>query len=256
MKDVETPQELDSLRTFRPYFNTGEVSVPTMKYVAWLDIMGADSIMRRSMPVTANFLCKLHISALEAQQRSHTGSDLNLYPIVDGLYITSSKQGPILSHIKETMTALAATFIFEEDPLYHFMPRACVAFGPVWEGEAFMTKSHTSLRKNKDYSCHILLGPCVTQAFYEESSAAPFGVWIHESARAFGPSGAHPLTHTHWHWWRYRPAVIDSQVAKTLAGHLIAYLGWCKSNSTYILYKKERIEVHLELVKQYFGQIT
>jgi len=253
MRDVDVPESLVPLKSTRPFFKASEVAAAEIKYVAWIDILGTDSIMRRSMQITANFLTKLHMAALEARQSLSSHDALTLYPVVDGVYVTSANQDAILNHIKAMMASLAAVFVFEQDPLHRFMVRGGVAYGPVWEGRALMTESHHSLRNNPEYARQILLGPSVTQAHTSESSASPFGIWIHESARTFAPPDApHSITNTHWHWWKHHHTGADDELAATLAQHLDAYFVWCKNNSTYILYRDDRIEAHHKLMKQYF----
>jgi hypothetical protein len=223
-----------------------------MKYVAWIDTMGAASIMSRSMGITANFLGKLHTAALRARHELATGDDLRIYPVVDGVYVTASRQGSVLAQLKGMIRSLALCFIFEENPLYHFMVRSCIAYGSVWEGNALMTPSHHELCDNPDYTDYILFGPAVAQAEREENLASPFGVWVHESARTLAPAGMHPLTCTHWEWWRFNANPVDTEVATTLVEHLKAYFEWCKQNSTRLLYPDDRIEAHSKLMRQYF----
>jgi len=205
------------------------------------------------MPMTANFLTKLHIAGLEARNSLGQGSGLTLYPVVDGLYVTCPKQDSVLTLIKRMMRMLALSFIFETEAFKHFMVRGGLAYGPVWEGSALMTEKHYALRNNPDHAQHILLGPSVTQAHESESNASPFGVWVHESARTFRPAESpHAITTTHWHWWKYKADDVDDILVPTLRDHIKAYLGWCKRNSTYILYRDDRIEAHTRLATQYF----
>jgi len=42
----------------------------------------------------------------------------------------------------------------------------------------------------------------LVQAFVAEKTAPPFGVFVHESVRAFGPTNKHPVTTVLWQWWR------------------------------------------------------
>jgi hypothetical protein len=252
MRGCAIPAAVQSCRAERPFFDNSEIPEPQGRYVAWLDTMGAASIMARSMGIAANFLGKLHTAALRTRQEQAAGDDLTIYPLVDGCYITASRQGPFLGQLKGMMRKLALTFIMEDDPLFHFMVRCCVAFGPVWEGTAFMTSSNVTLRDNPQYTKQILLGPAVAQAHEGERLASPFGVWVHESARAFAPSTARPIMATHWQWWRFSPNAVDTEIAMTLVQHLNAYLAWCKSNNTWLLYPETQIAVHTQLVTQYF----
>jgi hypothetical protein len=252
MRDVPIPETVEEMRGQRAFFNAAELPAPQMKYVAWLDIMGTDSIMRRSMDITANFLAKLHTASLQVQASLSSPEEVQLHPVVDGVYITTPSQRALLTQLTRTLKKLGVTFICEVEPLHCFMVRGCVAFGPVWEARALSTPSHTTLAQHQGYANHILLGPCVTQAFNGERNAAPYGIWIHESARTFGPPGVHALTCTHWHWWKRSADTTARAIASALKEHLLAYLEWCKENSTYLMYEKDRIKAHTELVRQYF----
>ena len=93
------------------------------------------------------------------------------------------------------------------------------------------------------------LGMPLVQAHAAERSAPPFGVYIHESARAFAPANAHPFTTVFWRWW-----LIDEgaqQVASTTAKTIDAYFDWCQKHSAELEYPLERIKAHQQLAKEY-----
>jgi len=48
-------------------FNAGHLPEMASEYVAWVDVMGTQVSMSRSINATANFIFKLHIAALRAQ---------------------------------------------------------------------------------------------------------------------------------------------------------------------------------------------
>ena len=79
---------------------------PTPEYVAWVDVMGIQSSMSRSLNVSGNFIFKLHIAAL---QSTHT--NVSLYPIMDGLYATSATQQDMLTFLRELFSSIADEFI-------------------------------------------------------------------------------------------------------------------------------------------------
>jgi hypothetical protein len=58
------------------FFNAQVLPNPANEYVAWIDVMGVQSAMSRSLNITANFIFKLHVAALQAP---HAG--LSLYPV-------------------------------------------------------------------------------------------------------------------------------------------------------------------------------
>jgi len=48
------------------YFNANKLLDPSNEYVCWIDVMGIKSSMERSIKISANFIYKLHIAAIEA----------------------------------------------------------------------------------------------------------------------------------------------------------------------------------------------
>ena len=49
------------------FFDKSKVS-PTNEYICWIDVMGSQSIMLRSLKIASNFVMKLHIAALRASE--------------------------------------------------------------------------------------------------------------------------------------------------------------------------------------------
>jgi hypothetical protein len=63
------------------YFDARKMSPSVHQFVCWIDVMGSQSAMSRSLPMAANFLMKLHIAALTA----HKAYTLDIYPVIDGV---------------------------------------------------------------------------------------------------------------------------------------------------------------------------
>lgn len=70
---------------------------PSVEYVCWIDVMGSRSIMLRSASIAANFVMKLHVAALHAKE-AVAYPDLELYPMIDGVYACAPAQGPMLAY--------------------------------------------------------------------------------------------------------------------------------------------------------------
>jgi hypothetical protein len=50
-----------------PFFDSsGLPQIPPTEYVVWVDVMGTQSRMSRSLKQTANFIFKLHVAAISA----------------------------------------------------------------------------------------------------------------------------------------------------------------------------------------------
>lgn len=236
----------------RPFFNARELPEPSPAYVCWLDVMGADSAMRRSTRIAANFVMKLHAAALEA--RTPAPAAIALYPAIDGVYIISPQQRHTLSYLKDVMRRLALTFVLEDEPIHRFMLRGGVAFGPVARGDDSHGGNFALLRE-QGYRSRICIGMPLPQAFSAASRSSPFGIYIHESVRTFAPDGSRPLAFTHWPWWTWFERQDDTVLAVELKAKLLDHLEWCSNHHSTVLYPSEAIDRHRELCREYFRDV-
>jgi hypothetical protein len=249
MLSCETPE---ALHDDEPRFDESRMGGESYEYVCWMDVMGAESTMRRSTSIAANFVMKLHVAALDA--RAALGKNYDLYPVIDGLYACTSSQVDILEFIKNTFCRLALAFVNERKNIHRFVVRGGLAFGPVAKGRD-MTKCSPTLTGNVPYCDRILLGMPMTQAFRVANNAAPFGMYIHESARAFAPANTGVIRGTHWQWWRYYPGPDTVSLAGLLRNALGVYFKWCGLHQTTILYEPERMDAHMKLMQEYFRDL-
>jgi hypothetical protein len=224
-------------------FNASRLPAMTSEYVAWVDVMGTQVSMSRSINITANFIFKLHIAAIRSQT-----AGVKIYPVMDGLYASAPDRNVMLNFLRGVFRLVAEEFISTPEPQHKFMIRGGLAFGPVIHGNT-VGQCATELASNATYADAILLGMPMVQAHLAEGSAPPFGVFVHESARVFCPSGTEPL---HWIWWQWKSDGVNTWDA--LKEPLLAHLGWCKARALGILYPIDRIEVHEMMVKQYFEE--
>lgn len=89
------PSIAETRKNERSYFDESKMAPPTIMYVCWIDVMGSESIMLRSLSIASNFLMKLHVAALRASQ----AFPVELYPIIDGVYACSDSQSTILRFV-------------------------------------------------------------------------------------------------------------------------------------------------------------
>ena len=129
------------------------------------------------------------------------------------------------------------------------MIRGGLAFGPVIHGHD-VGQCAPELQNNPSYRDSVLLGMPMVQAHLSERGAPPFGVFVHESARVFAPSGTDPL---HWIWWKWKRDE-EAETWNTLKDQLTAHFEWCKARAQAILYSEDRIEAHMKMVEQYFQE--
>lgn len=232
----------------RPRFDESRTT-PRLEYVCWIDIMGSQSTMLRSISIASNFVMKLHIEALNALSEV---TDIELFPAIDGIYACSPIQARILAFVNRVFSGLAVEFISESEPLHRFMVRAGLAYGRIMKGRDAMQGSPV-LASNERYCQRMLIGMPLTQAYSCEKSAAPFGLCLHESVRAFAPSGTPVLSGVHWKWWKYYNQPTDPELADLLGKALQDHLSWCADHVTTVQYGKEDIGRHRELAREYFA---
>lgn len=226
------------------YFNADHLPPAEPEYVAWVDVMGTQSLMTRSLRTTANFIFKLHAAALQAP-REH----VTLYPVMDGFYASARAQSEMLAFLRSMFEAVATEFKGQENLQHRFVVRGALAFGPVVHGRVLPPAASHALADNAVYRDQLLLGMPLVQAHLSESGAPPFGVAVHESARAFASAGDEPLKSI---WWRW-VSNANQEAWNGLDEALSAYFEWHAARSVPLAYAAERIRAHQDMAKQYFA---
>lgn len=227
-----------------PYFNAECLPAPTPEYVAWIDVMGTQAGMSRSLNRTANFMFKLHAAAIQAPHGA-----LTLYPVMDGLYVASPTQWAMFDFLRSIFQSVAEEFIQTETAVHRFLIRGALAFGPTIHGAAVPREASRDLDDNPQYRDSVLLGLPMVQAHLGEASAPPFGIFVHDSARSFAPAGERPI---HTSWWRWNDPA--QNLWTELAARLSRHFEWCERHSMLLDYRADRIKVHRDTVEQYFSR--
>jgi hypothetical protein len=248
-----TPSIAQQQREQRPFFDESRMQPPTYKYVCWVDVMGSQSIMLRSLSIASNFLMKLHVAALIESARARSrGFPVELYPVIDGVYVCSQSQNTLLRFLNGVHRRLAITFTLEGNPFHKFMIRSGLAYGPVVRGRDALECADI-LGRNPDHSKQILLGSPLTQAYLIERKAPPFGVALHESVRTFSPFGETVMFGTYWKWWKSHCQAGDDTLALELADSLKKHYDWCLKHTVALSYEKVDIDKHKLLAEEYFS---
>ncbi len=227
------------------YFNGSLLPAPSLEYVAWIDVMGIQSAMARSLDIASNFVFKLHSAALLAALPA-----LRLYPVMDGLYVTSAQRSDMEAFLVSVYSAVADEFIQTSVPLHRFMIRGALAYGPVIHGSSVPSQASHPFG-NAAGTAHkdaVLIGLPMVQAHVSEPSAPPFGVFVHESARTFAPAGTSPFHHVWWQWSQPHTNATWQAMPAALAQHF----QWCKARPHLLLYDAGRTEAHDALAREYF----
>jgi hypothetical protein len=178
--------------------------------------------MSRSLSATANFVFKLHAAALQAPH-----ANMTLYPVMDGVYAASAIQADMFGFLRSVFQEVAQEFNNQPNNMFRFVTRGALAFGPVVHGKTLPQAASNTLAANPVYRDQILLGIPMVQAHLSEASAPPFGIAIHESARAFAAAGSEPL---HTLWWKSANNA-NQTVWDALGQHLPGYFQWYADRS-------------------------
>lgn len=235
------------LDRIRPYYLGDDAGSQKARYVLWVDIMGSQGKMLRNVRTAAIPLMKLHIAALAAQKKTLGG--IELFPVIDGIYVVSEHFSSIAFFLSDVFRSMAAEFIVLKN-WERSVIRGAVAYGPIILGEE--CKGGSLFLKETDYANGILLGMPLVQAYTAERDAPPFGVFVHESVRAFGHIGQHSISTPLWRWWTKGSE--NSKIAAALLTCLQDYFGWSRSNPVTSGYPADRIEFHRMLAEEYLGE--
>lgn len=215
------------------------------RYVFWLDLMGARNLMKLSLPRAARSVMKIHAAALFAKQKH---PELEINPVMDGVYGYVNDRELLETCLTEIMASLANVFVQERVPSSRFMVRAGVAYGPLIPGSSLAIGAPI-LQQNTRYLGGTAIGMGISHAYEAEGFAAPFGVYIHESARAFAPAAndSYPYRENFWRWF-------DDNDALTWAMRrtLLAHFEWLEKNPVAAQYDLEVMRRHRSLAVEYF----
>ncbi|MBP6298583.1 MAG: hypothetical protein KA401_04490 [Anaerolineae bacterium] len=225
------------------YVNAGPISGGKHEYVCWIDLMGTKSIMGHSLEKAANYICRLHVAVLEAVDGS-----MQLYPMIDGMYVTTPSKQSMLNFLRKVFRRLAGEFIAAKEPQHRFLPKAAISYGPVVHGKDITEKVNKLLYEDKRIRDSLLLGIPVIAASQGERNAPPFGVFVDQSARIFAPSPSKPLPYV-WYKW-FGP---QDSLHANLKEQLESYFDWCAANSRTLTYPPDRIKEHRAMAVEYFG---
>ncbi len=224
------------------YFDARALPLPSDEYVAWVDVMGIQSHMHRSINVAANFMFKLHVAALDSPLKS-----VRLYPVMDGFYATSPSRQGLEQFLSSVFRQCASAFVGEAKQQFRFVIRGAIAFGSVYHGADVEDSGSKRLAEAPGYRASLVLGPPIVDANLTESDAPPFGIAIHHSAKLSAPVGDVRYTTD---WWSWVDAAFDKI---NFCRELKAYYAWCQANAAVIRYDVRRSLYHEYLSLKYFA---
>lgn len=235
------------------YFNNRKLPSPKKEYVAFIDLMGTKNRMLRSVSDTSNFIFKLH-AAIVSSWRKTAYHGVFVYPIMDGVYITSVNKENMEKLLGKIYLDLSGIFIDEENIFYKFIPRCGLAYGEVIHGHNVPFEASKVFELDLGYKNNILLGQAMINAYESEREAAPFGVHLHESAiKNIDDPSRYGAFSREWVWYKTTTIKIPEQRHQQLGNALVNYFQLVKAENHPLHYETDRIVVHESRVKQYFA---
>jgi len=241
----------------RPRFNTTELPISPNQYVGWIDAMGIQAAIGRSMDIASNFIFKLHIAVLESLDvlQDHEKRSISLYPVMDGIYFVTNDQRALFRFLRGIFGGLAREFVETTEMKHRFLIRGALACGPVVHGSQLPESASDVLHNHPGYRESILVGLPMIQAYLTERLAPPFSLYVHESARAFAPEASRPIRATWWRWFTTPSDERWPDLAPRLRDALRDYFAWCEARATEIGYDLDSIKKHSLLATQYFADV-
>ena len=157
----------------RPIFNAAGLPISSSQYVGWIDTMGIQSAMGRSMDIAANSIFKLHIAVLESLDAlpEHQRDNISLYPVMDGVYFVTNDQPALFRFLRRLFGCLAREFIETAEMRHRFLVRGALACGPVVHGFQLPEGASSVLHDHGKYRDSILVGLPMIQAYLTERLA-------------------------------------------------------------------------------------
>ena len=148
-----------------PYVTDSAFPETQNEYVCWIDIMGTKSKMEHSVNTCGIFMLKFHAAILEAIQKKKCA--INVYPVMDGVYITSKSVNDLQTAMFHIFSELGNLFLSENDFHHQFLVKASIAYGPVIHGKDIDNSVNANLAADESYKNSLLIGLPMIQALRE-----------------------------------------------------------------------------------------
>jgi hypothetical protein len=252
------------------YFNAAALPPLAGEYIAWCDGMGIGQALGSSLDRAANFIFKIHGAFSNALGRLSPGHAVRIYPLMDGMYLTTPNRSHFQQALRAALCDLADEFINTKRFSHRFMVRGGIAFGATMHGsdvpeDAFVHGIGTpneSANREAFRSSHLnqsrsqlLLGAGMVPAYSAESLAPPFGFYVDDSALNI-PQLVNPRVKGFpsklWRWWS--PNHHSKAKAQQLWSALQSHYDEAAQRSREIGYPKESIQKHRERAIEYFRE--
>ena len=148
-------------------FDKKMLPTPKGEYVLWCDGMGTGQELHRNLKRSSALVFKIHMAFSTAAKKV---GDFDIYPIMDGMYVTSPSREVIENIIKEAFKLLAHDFTYANGTKNMFMVRGGIAFGPVIHGKDIPNEAFGKHEITQNVKNSILLSPATPRVRIDVAS--------------------------------------------------------------------------------------
>ena len=177
---------------------------------------------------------------------------------MDGAYIATKSKEDMINILVRIYRELAQLFINEQNSLHRYMVRGSVAYGDVIHGHNIPYEASKAFESYLGYKDQIMLGSAMILAYDGESKAAPFGIYIDDSAiRHMNTTnrGEYGLFVEGWKWYKDTQLDLSGINFNALKEKLENSLEEMKDPEHRFHYPVESIDNHIRMVQEYFTDI-
>jgi hypothetical protein len=226
----------------KPFFDNRSLE-PNLRFVAWVDLMGAANHMLLSLPKAACFIGKIHDAGLQGKIRHPS---ISIHPIADGFYAIGGNWQEISSYTSRVMRSLAYCFEKEQKNDYRFLVRAGIAYGRFIDGHQMSCGSDT-FRTNDAYLRNVIAGSPLSWAYKAEGKSPPFGIYVDQSVTEHAGERVGWVLHK---WWKDDQK--GSAWASSFGSQVRDYLEWLNQNRIGMRYPFEKHDSYMTATAEYF----
>lgn len=227
-----------------PYFNGQDIK-PILRFVAWVDLMGAENHMIQSLQRSAIFIGKIHDAGLQAYSKF---DNLSLHPITDGFFAVHEDFHQLRRFTERVMLSLAHLFSSENHHQHRFLPRAGIAYGP-FVNDTEMQKGNNRFSDHPEYMRNVLVGCPLSWAYKAEGKAPPFGIYIDQSVTSHADQ---PVAWVLHRWWNSRMET-ETAWAREFGTIVLEHFEWLSQNAINTRFEPDKLERYRTGITEYFG---
>lgn len=226
-----------------PIFNSEWIKNVPSTYVAWVDVMGIQNAMKRSLPTVSNFIFKFQMLVSRAEKGMMPLKTLRL---MDGCYVFAEKAADMKRFLQKLFHGVSDDFISAKKDEHRYLIRGALAYGPLVRGEQIFGEINVTESRELLSNCRdsMFVGIPVSQAYIGEKEAPPFGLFVHESVRSVN----HRDAFFSQKWLKIYEAYENMDI---FPQKVAEYFKFCEDRSCFLDYPKEKISEHQKKFEQY-----